>query len=363
MDIPVAKLMVYSLCGGIDPTKTLPIFIDVGTNNQNLLEDPLYLGCRHPRISGTQYDEFISLLVSAILRHFPNVFLHWEDLGRNNARNILDRFQYKLCTFNDDIQGTGVVTLAALIAACNVTKQSLADHRIIIFGAGSAGTGISDQITEALIRQGLSATAARERLWLIDRQGLLIQSDRNLTAAQQPYARTDAANMSLIDTIHYAKPSILIGCSAQTGAFSQEIIATMTLYCTQPIIFPLSNPDTQCEAKPADILQWSAGKALIATGTAFPDVLFNNKIVPIAQCNNALVFPGIGLCVIVVGAKHLSSNMFCAAVVALSAASPSRIHPELPLLPALEHAKFVSRNIALAVAKEAIIEGLAQKKS
>ncbi len=370
IDIPVAKLMVYSLCGGIDPTRTLPIFLDVGTNNQELLNDPFYLGCQHSRINTAQYDAFIKTFVSAVHKHFPNVFLHWEDFGRNNARRILDKFQNKLCTFNDDIQGTGAVTLAALLAACEVTGITLEQHRIVVFGAGSAGIGISDQIVSAMQRNGLSAKEAYSHFWLIDRQGLLIDTDSELTNSQKPYARkgqeiadwTINANQlpSLTDTVRAIKPTILIGCSAQPGAFSQDVIEAMCLGCERPIIFPLSNPDDRCEAQPDAILRWSQGKALVATGTAFPPVKFQNRRIKIAQCNNALVFPGIGLGVLAIKASRLTESMLWAATQALSKHSPSKIDSFLPLLPSLDEAQEVAKHIAVAVAKAAIEEEVAQ---
>lgn len=370
MDIPVAKLMVYGLCGGINPTRTLPVFLDVGTNNQELLNDPLYLGCQHPRIDTQHYDSFIAAFVNAVHKHFPNAFLHWEDFGRGNARRILDKFQDELCTFNDDIQGTGAVTLSALLAACDVTGTPLEAHRIVVFGAGSAGTGISDQIVDAMVRRGLSEEEAYQRFWLIDRQGLLTDTDIDLTEAQQPYARTKSEltdwtnsnkNPSLTDTVRHVKPTILIGCSAQPGAFSQDIIETMSATCERPIIFPLSNPDEKCEAQPADLLLWSEGKALIATGTAFPAVEYQNRLLQIAQCNNALVFPGIGLGVLAVNASRLSKGMIWAAAQALSEFAPSKQDSFLPLLPSLDDAQMVAKRIAMAVAQTAVEEGLAQK--
>lgn len=370
MDIPVAKLMVYSLCGGIDPTRTLPIFLDVGTNNQQLLDDPMYLGCRHPRINGKDYDNFVSVFVESIQRHFPNAFLHWEDFGRGNARRILDKFQDKLCTFNDDIQGTGAVTLAALLAACDVTNLDLTQHRIVVYGAGSAGTGISDQIVDAMVKRGLTEEDAYQHFWLIDRQGLLVEGDLDLTDAQMPYARKqdELANWpvnskkypSLTDTIRQVKPTILIGCSAQAGAFSQDIVETMAKHCQRPIIFPLSNPDEKCEAKPADILEWSNGQALIATGTAFPAIEYGNRLVQIAQCNNALVFPGIGLGVLAVKAKRLTKEMIYQASLALSRFAPSKKDSFLALLPSLDDAQDIAKHIAIAVAKCAIEQNLAQ---
>lgn len=370
MDIPVAKLMVYTLCGGINPCRTLPVFLDVGTNNEELLNDPLYLGCRHRRIPQEKYDAFIHAFVSAVHRHFPHAFLHWEDFGRGNARRILDKFQDTLCTFNDDIQGTGAVTLAALLAACDATERSLAEQHIVVFGAGSAGTGISDQIVDALVRQGLSLDQAYQRFWLIDRQGLLLEGDPDLTEAQKPYARcpddiaswslNDKKSPSLWDTVLAVKPTILIGCSAQAGAFSQELVEQMSRNCTRPIIFPLSNPDEKCEAQPANILRWSQGRALIATGTAFPAVEFENKQIDIAQCNNALVFPGIGLGILAVRASRLSKAMIWTAAETLSQFSPLKNGPYEPLLPSLNDAQAVAKQIALRVAETAIAEGYAQ---
>jgi malate dehydrogenase (oxaloacetate-decarboxylating) len=373
MDIPVAKLMVYTLCGGIDPTRTLPIFLDVGTNNQTLLDDPLYLGCANPRIHGEQYDVFIRNFVSAIHKKFPNAFLHWEDFGRHNANHILDLFKDKICTFNDDIQGTGVVTLAALHAACDITDIPLKNQRIVVYGAGSAGTGVSNQLVEAMVKQGLTRTQAYRQFWLIDRQGLLVDDDSTLTNAQKPYARPKSELKgwsyktqnypSLSDTVTHIKPTVLIGCSAQTGAFSQDIVQNMSKTCKRPIIFPLSNPDSKCEAVPADILTWSDGQALIATGTAFPAVEYQNRLVEIAQCNNALAFPGIGLGILAVGAKRLSKDMMSAAARTLGELAPSQKDSFLPLLPSLEHAQVVAKDIARAIAKAAIEEGLATHKN
>jgi malate dehydrogenase (oxaloacetate-decarboxylating) len=371
MDIPVAKLMVYSLCGGIDPTRTLPVFLDVGTNNQDLLNDPMYLGCRHPRIDTPEYDAFILTFVNEIKKQFPNAFLHWEDLGRSNARRVIDAYQDVLCTFNDDIQGTGAVTLAALLSACDVTGLPLKDNRIVVFGAGSAGTGISDQIIETLVQNGLSEKEAYQRFWLIDRQGLLLDTDLNLTEAQKPYARTakEIASWSinakqqpsLTDTVRHVKPTILIGCSAQPGSFSQDIIETMSATCERPVIFPLSNPDEKCEAQPEDILKWSQGKALIATGTAFPPVEYHNRMVQIAQCNNALVFPGIGLGILAVNATRLTKEMISVAAETLCTFAPSKKDSFLPLLPSLDDAQTVAKEIAVAVARCAIDSGFAQK--
>lgn len=369
MDIPVAKLMVYSLCGGIDPTRTLPVFLDTGTNNQELLDDPLYLGCRHPRIKKEEYDKFINKFVSSVKKNFPNAFLHWEDMGRNNARRILDQYQDELCTFNDDIQGTGAVTLAALLSACNITQLPLEKNRIVVFGAGSAGTGVSDQIVDAMVRRGLSVAEAYSRFWLIDKEGLLVEGD-DLTEAQAPYARKKEdienwgiknKNPHLLETLKKVKPTILIGSSAQTNAFNQDVVVLMCSFSERPIIFPLSNPDEKCEAKPADIIAWSNNKGLIATGTPFEPVPYQGQLLTIAQCNNALVFPGIGLGILAVHAKRLTKEMIYAAAIALSEFCLSRKENPFPILPSLEDAQIVAKTIAIAVSKVAINSGLAQR--
>lgn len=370
MDIPVAKLMVYSLCGGIEPTRTLPVFLDVGTNNQDLLQDPMYLGCRHPRLDGEQYDAVVETFVTAVRKHFPQAFLHWEDLGRGNARRVLEQYQNTLCTFNDDIQGTGTVTLSAVLAACKITGKQLSDQNIVVYGAGSAGMGICDQMVKAMVRQGLSLSEAYARFWLIDRQGLLLQGDAALTAEQHPFARNpnevtsweehNVTPPSLHTTIQHVKATMLIGCSAQAGAFTQTIIETMASHCERPIVLPLSNPDEKCEAQPAHILEWTKGNALIATGTAFPAVEYQGRLWTIAQCNNALVFPGIGLGILAVRAARLSEDMLWAASQALSDFSPCQHDSFLPLLPSLDNAQAVAKHIAVAVARSAVETGLAQ---
>ena len=371
MDIPVAKLMVYSLCGGIDPCRTVPVFLDVGTNNETLRQDPLYLGWREPRVTGEAYDDFILQFVSSVQKKFPNAFLHWEDFGRGNARKILNTFKDKLCTFNDDIQGTGAVTLAALLAATEVTQSPLPQNKIVVYGAGSAGIGISEQIVDAMIAQGATPEQAHNCFYLIDRQGLLVDSDASLTKGQLPYARSQAdlkklklTNkdfIGLIDVVKAVKPTILIGTSAQPGAFSQSIIEEMSAHCKRPIVFPLSNPTEKCEAQPAEILLHSKGQALIATGTNFEPVEYQNRLTTIAQCNNALVFPGLGLGILLVDAKRLTKDMIWQAAKSLSTHSPIRKDNFAPLLPSLDEAKEVAKDIAIAVAQSAIDQGLARK--
>lgn len=370
MDIPIAKLMVYTLCGGIDPSRTLPILLDVGTNNEKLLADPLYLGLRHQRLQGEDYDKFIARFVTTVKKKFPHVFLHWEDFGRDNARRNLEHYQNELCTFNDDMQGTGVVTLAALIAAVKVNGQALKDQRIVVFGGGTAGTGISDQIVDALMREGLTRVEAQQCFWMIDKPGLLTQDMSQLTKFQAVYARNPAeltgwtlshgSAINLIDVIHNVKPTVLIGCSAVPGAFTEEAIRAMASYQEKPIILPLSNPTERCEAQPKDLLDWTDGRVMLATGSPFEPIVYNGVELRIAQCNNAFVFPGLGLGLITVKAKHLSDDTLWAACQALVSCSPALKNPVAPLLPALSDARDIAKVIAVAVAKQVISEGSAE---
>lgn len=370
MGISISKLMLYTLCAGIDPLRTLPIQLDVGTNNEKLLNDPFYLGWRQPRISQEEYDDFIKQFVTLVKQEFPNIFLHWEDLGRANAGRVLETYQDQLCTFNDDIQGTGAVALAAILAAVHATHTSLPEQRIIIFGAGTAGIGIADQIREAIERSGIPPHEAKQRFWLIDRQGLLTDQMDNLTRGQQSYARSvhevqnwkreETGNISLLEVIKKTKPTILVGCSSVTNAFHQTAISQMAAHTERPIIFPLSNPTELSEATPKDILTWTNGKALIATGSPFEDVTFKGERFSIAQCNNALVFPGIGLGIIATKAKKLSGRMLWAACQALKDVAPILTSPKAPLLPLVQDIKKVAYTIADAVAKTAMQEGLAQ---
>ncbi|HEV2614097.1 MAG TPA: NAD-dependent malic enzyme [Gammaproteobacteria bacterium] len=352
INIPIAKLMVYTLCAGISPLKTLPIYLDVGTNNKKLLEDPYYLGARHPRISKEKYDEFIAQFVDTISKKFPKAFLHFEDFGRDNARRILDQYQNKIRCFNDDIQGTGAAALAAVLAGVKKSGGKFDEQRIVIFGAGTAGVGIADQLYRAMRRHEVSEKDAREKFWLVDRFGLITADQDGLTTGQIPYARKDASNIStLVDIIKLAKPTILIGCSAQHGAFTQDVIETMASFVEYPIILPLSNPTEKAEAIPEDLITWTKGKALIATGSPFKPVVYNGKIYTISQCNNSLVYPGIGLGVIASRPTLFTDDMLWAACVALSELSGEA------LLPTLSHARESSLKIASAIARAAGMKG------
>ncbi len=369
MLIPVAKLMVYTICGGINPLHTLPILLDAGTNNETLLNDPFYLGWRHPRISGQAYDEFIDLFVQAVKKKFPQVFLHWEDFGCDNARRILQNYQYQICSFNDDIQGTGATTLAALMAAVTSLHSTMEQQRIVIFGSGTAGTGIADQLYDAIIRSGADPTYARSRFWLIDKNGLIVNNMSDLTPAQIPFARPSAEvtgwnrnenlQISLLEVINQIHPTVLIGSSARGGAFTQQIIQAMASHVSQPIIFPLSNPTEKAEATPPDVLQWTHGKALIASGSPFPPLSLNGELRSTAQCNNALVFPGIGLGIIAVKASRVTDNMLWAACEALNRCAPVHDDPKAPLLPNIDTAHESAREIAIAVATQAVADGVA----
>ncbi len=369
INISSAKLMVYSLCGGINPHRSLPIQLDVGTNNPHLLNDPMYIGWRHERVTGQAYDDFIDMFVSSITKKFPNLMLHWEDFGRDNARRILTRYRDQICTFNGDMQGTGVVALACVLASVVASGTPLINHRIVILGAGTAGIGIADQIYGALRQAGLSEAEARTRFWLLDRPGLLTEH-ASLQPSQAAYSRCgselntwelrDPNYVGLYDVVKNAKPTILIGCSTVAGAFNEEIVKLMASQVERPIIMPLSNPTSLAEATPEDLYQWTAGKAIIATGSPFSDVQYEGRWHRIAQCNNALGFPGIGLGVIASKAAHITDDMLWAATQALSKCSPVYQDKMAPLLPKLAEAKMVSFQVALAVAEQARKEGLSR---
>jgi malate dehydrogenase (oxaloacetate-decarboxylating) len=373
MGIPIGKLSLYTLCAGINPASSLPIFLDVGTNNQSLLDDPLYLGCRHRRVVADAYDAFIDAFVNAVIRRFPDTLLQWEDFSKNNASRLLTRYRDRLCTFNDDIQGTGAVTLAGVLAATAVTGQKLKDQRIVILGAGSSAIGISDQLVAALMGEGLSRAEARSAIWLVDSQGLVHAGRTNLGSSKEPYAQPhnrvagwrleSSDRIGLLDVVQNIHPTVLIGTSAQPGAFTEPIIREMAAGTARPIVFPLSNPTVKSEAVPEDVIAWTGGRALVATGSPFPDVSHQGRLIRIGQCNNAFVFPGVGLGVIASRARRVTEEMFVAAARALSAWSPARRAPGDSLYPPLEQVRDVARDVALVVAAEAQRAGLAERTS
>ncbi|MGH8178037.1 MAG: NAD-dependent malic enzyme [Steroidobacter sp.] len=368
MGIPIGKLALYTVCAGIHPATTLPIILDVGTNNQSLRDDPLYLGWRRERIRGEEYDNFLEAFVAAVTKRFPRVLLQWEDFAKNNASRLLERYRDRLCSFNDDIQGTGAVTLAVAMAAAAATDSRLRDQRIVLLGAGSAAAGVTSQIAAAMVSEGLPPCDARERICLVDSQGLVHSGRTDLEPFKREYAqpfervapwKNENGGISLFDVVKHARPTILIGAAAQPQAFDESVVREMARHVERPIVFPLSNPTSKCEALPADVIAWSEGRALVATGSPFDDVQYQGRRFRIAQCNNAYIFPGVGLGVIAVGASRVSDEMFVAAARALSELSPAHRDPTAALLPPLEHIRAVSRHVAIAVAKSAQGSGLA----
>ncbi|HEU4388734.1 MAG TPA: NAD-dependent malic enzyme [Blastocatellia bacterium] len=371
MGIPVGKLSLYTLCAGIHPATTLPIVLDSGTDNKELLSDALYLGWRSPRVRGQEYDDFVEAFVQGVMRRFPNVLLQWEDFSKNNATRLLERYRDRLCTFNDDIQGTGAVTLAGLLAAMKVIGSRLRDQQIVMLGAGSSATGISDQLVAAMVSEGLSLEEARSAIWLVDSRSLVHSGRTDLEAFKQRYAQpieklvdwkvNRRDSITLDEVVRYVKPGILIGTSAQPGAFTEAIVREMARHVTRPIIFPLSNPTSKSEAVPGNLLAWTRGRGLVATGSPFPDVIYEGRVFRFGQCNNAFIFPGVGLGVIASGARRVTNEMFVAAARALAEFSPALQDPVEPLYPRLERVREVSKQVALAVGAEAQRAGLANK--
>lgn len=368
MGIPIGKLSLYTACGGISPAYTLPVVLDAGTNNPQLLKDPMYMGWRNPRITGEEYEEFVDAFIKAVKRRWPNVLLQFEDFAQKNAMPVLNRYKDELCCFNDDIQGTAAVTLGSLIAACQASGSKLSEKRVAFLGAGSAGCGIAEQIVAQMKSEGLSDANARKRVFMVDRFGLLTDNMPNLVDFQRPLAQspehishweTAGDNISLLEVMQNAKADILIGVSGQPGLFTKEVIQTMHSHCERPIVFPLSNPTSRVEATPDDIINWTDGQALVATGSPFAPVEYKGKVYEIAQCNNSYIFPGIGLGVLACGAKRVTDAMLMSASRALAASSPLAINGEGALLPPVEDIQQVSRQIAKMVAKTAQLQGQA----
>ena len=359
MGIPIGKLSLYSVCAGIHPAATLPIMLDVGTDNPELLDDPLYLGWRHRRVRGQEYDDFVEAFVEAVKQKFPRVLLQWEDFSKQNAARLLERYRDRLCTFNDDIQGTGAVTVAGLLAAMKLLGATLSEQRIVILGAGSSAIGICDQIVAAMVQAGDTEQDAKRNLWLVDSKGLVHEGRSNLESSKQKYARpATSIGLNFVDVVNNVRPTILIGTSGQQGAFSEDIVREMARHVARPVIFPLSNPTSKSEATPSDLLNWTGGRALIATGSPFPAVTHNGRLIKIGQCNNAFIFPGVGLGVIAARARRVTDGMFSAAARVLSEFSPALSDPDGPLFPPLEVVQQVSYRVALAVGTEAVRSGL-----
>ena len=371
--ISIGKLAVYTAAGGIDPNRVLPVVLDAGTNNQALLGDPLYVGVRHPRVAGPAYDDFVDAFVQAVRATYPHALLHWEDLGTANATRVLRRYRDTVCSFNDDIQGTGAVVLAAVLAGSVAAGTPVQEHRVVILGAGSAGIGIADQIRDAMTANGVPAAEAARRFWCLGRGGLLIEGGPGLRDFQQPYARP-AAEAALWDgrlrpgsrsgtgdlaaVVDAVRPTILIGTSGTPGAFGEEAVRVMGRHVHRPIIMPLSNPTRLSEATPSDLLAWTDGRALVATGSPFPPLTRERITYSFAQANNALVFPGLGLGAIVSRARLVTDGMLAAAASAV-AASVDPTTPGASILPAVNDLRAVSTTVAVEVAAAAVAEGVA----
>jgi malate dehydrogenase (oxaloacetate-decarboxylating) len=373
LGIPIGKLSLYTLIGGIRPERTLPIVLDVGTNNADRLNGPEYLGWRHERVTGRAYFDFIDQFVRAVQQELPNTCLQWEDFATPHARPILERYQDELLTFNDDIQGTAAVALGAVLGAVGVSGQRLRDQQIVFLGAGSAAVGVADYLRAALVQDGLSEPEARGRFWLVDKDGLLHTGRTDLTAEQRVYAqpgervanwpRTFHGTIGLADVIGQVEATILIGLSTVGGAFIEPIVREMARKVARPVIFPLSNPTARSEASPEDLIRWTAGRALVATGSPYPPVQHDGLMIPIAQCNNVFIFPAVGLGVVASRARRVTDGMMLAAARALGEQSPARKDPNGSLLPALRDVRGVARVIAAAVGLEAQRAGLAPATS
>jgi len=372
MGIPIGKLSLYTACGGISPAYTLPVMLDVGTNNQKLLDDPMYMGARHKRIEQEQYYEFLDLFINAVKRRWPHVMLQFEDFAQPNAMPLLTKYRDEICCFNDDIQGTASVTVGTLLAASRSKGVKLSQLKVAFVGAGSAGCGIAEQIISQMVSEGLAPLQARSQIFMVDRLGLLTQGMEGLRAFQQKLVQSELAlkswsiegkYASLLEVMHNAKPDVLIGVSGQSGIFSEDIIKAMKQHCVKPIILPLSNPSRQVEATPSQIINWTEGNVIIATGSPFDAVEYQGKVFPIVQCNNSYIFPGIGLGVISANINRITDKMLQVASEGLAAASPLANTGEGELLPPLTGIAQLSKDIAFAIAKVAYEEGLALELS
>jgi malate dehydrogenase (oxaloacetate-decarboxylating) len=374
MGIPIGKMALYTALGGIPPEHCLPILLDVGTDNEALLHNPIYIGWQQKRVRGQDYDDFVEMFVSAVERRWPQILLQWEDFAGVNAARLLGRYRDRLCTFNDDIQGTAAVTTATLLAAVNATGIPLHEHTIAMFGAGSAGIGIVNLLIAAMKEEGLSEEQARRRIYAFNRYGLIVEGGNGIRPEQQALARKRAdvsgwklspssagsGNISLLDVVRNAGITVLAGVSAQPGAFTEEIVREMARHTPHPVIFPLSNPTSQSEAAPADLLRWTDGRALVGTGSPFAPVEINGKSIRIAQVNNSYIFPGLALGILVSRARRVTDGMIMAAAKALAALSPARADKGAPLLPPIAEARKTSLAVAEAVGTQAIVDGVAE---
>jgi malate dehydrogenase (oxaloacetate-decarboxylating) len=368
MGIPIGKLSLYTACGGISPAYTLPVMLDVGTNNEKLLKDPMYMGLRHPRIDQADYDEFLEMFINAVKRRWPHVLLQFEDFAQPNAMPLLQRYRHRICCFNDDIQGTAAVTVGTLLAACRIKNQKLSEQKVVFVGGGSAGCGIAEQIIAQMVKEGLTDAEARQQIFMVDRYGLVTEGMKGLRDFQRKLMQPKSAvadwqiageYASLTEVIHGAKPGILIGVSGQPGLFTEQAIKAMKQYQSMPIIFPLSNPSRQVEATPEQVIEWTNGEVIIATGSPFEPVTYQGKTYHISQCNNAYIFPGVGLGVLSSNANLISDEMLMVASETLAEASPLANTGVGSLLPPITQIESLSKKIAFAVGKVAQEQGLA----
>jgi len=370
MGIPIGKMALYTALAGIPPEHCLPVLLDVGTDNETLLNDPIYIGWQHKRVRGQEYDDFVELFVTAVEKRWPHILLQWEDFAGVNAARLLERYRDRLCTFNDDIQGTAAITTATLLAAVHATGIPLSEQTIAMFGAGSAGIGIVDLLVTAMKEEGLSEELARKRIYAFNRYGLLIEGGKGIRPGQEALVRTredvagwnltDADSISLLDVVRNAKVTVLAGVSAQPGAFTEEIVREMARHIARPVIFPLSNPTSVAEATPADLLRWTDGRALVGTGSPFAPVEFNGKQIRIAQVNNSYIFPGLALGILVSSARRVTDGMIMAAAKTLASLSPAREDKSAPLLPPIADSRKVGLLVGEAVARQAVADGVAE---
>jgi malate dehydrogenase (oxaloacetate-decarboxylating) len=370
MGIPIGKLALYCGCAGLHPSATLPVLLDTGTDNPDLLKDPLYIGWHHERIRGDEYNHFVDVFIKAIKKRFPHVVLQWEDFAQQNANPLLERYRHELCTFNDDIQGTAAVAAGTLFAAINVTGKKLNEQKIVIVGGGSAGCGISNLIKQAMMDEGMNEAEARSRFFIIDKDGLLTTDMPNLMSFQIPFAQprdvaaewhsSDKTKISFQDVMHNVHPTLLIGVSGQAGIFTEAIVRSMAANVERPIIFPLSNPTLRSEATPADLMKWTNDKVIVGTGSPFGNVQRFGKEFRVDQTNNCYIFPGIGLGMIATKTTFISDKMFMVAAKALADCSPARFDVNANLLPPLSEIRNVSLKVATAISQEAMDSGLAQ---
>jgi malate dehydrogenase (oxaloacetate-decarboxylating) len=369
MGIPIGKMALYTALGGIHPENCLPILLDVGTNNQERLDDPIYIGWRNKRVRGQEYDDFVETFVSAVKARWPHVLLQWEDFAGANAARLLARYRNQLCTFNDDIQGTAAITTATLISAINVTGVPLEQQKIVVFGFGSAGLGITNLLVQFIEDRGLSKGEARARFYAIDQYGLITESRQNVTPEQLPYARKEQevqswrnsnGEITLLDVVRNMKATVLIGVSGQPGTFTEQVVREMGKYTSRPVIFPLSNPTSRSEATPQDLMNWTEGRALIGTGSPFPPVEYGGKKTSVAQTNNSYIFPGLALGIVASGARLVTDSMVKAAAEELIRHLPTQKDKQASLLPPISQARELGRFIGEAVGRQAIQDGQAQ---